>query len=50
MPTELKQHLALLRSFLNSDSLGADGRLWVLNEIWDIEIDNVDTNLKGDLF
>lgn len=45
MPIELKQHLNKLRSFLNSDSLGADGRIWVLNEIWDIEIDNAKSHL-----
>lgn len=39
MPIEVKQHLDKLCSFLNSDSLSVDGRMWILNEIRDIEID-----------
>ncbi len=38
MTAEVKRHLDKLRSYLNSDSIGADGRIWILNEIWDIQI------------
>lgn len=49
MTAELKQHLDKLHSFLQSDSLGADGRIWVLGEIWDIKIDQQIDNAKSHL-
>lgn len=47
MPKDVQQHLEKLKMCLESESLDADGRLFVLSEIWEIRIEQKNSHLAG---